>query len=81
MGGCWWLVGGRLRDQSTEEKCMPDAKELGLLNRTIAADLLVALINNGKIKLGATERSDVVVPATAAAYRELLEAIDRKKSA
>ena len=55
-------------------------KELELLNRRVAADLLVVLIDKGLLKpSGASKNETAVVADTVKAYEALLTGIDSVK--
>lgn len=60
---------------------MADTKDIELLNRQIAADLLQTLISNGQIRLSGPLYPEVVVQEVGQAYRDLLAEIEAKRVA
>jgi hypothetical protein len=66
--------------ESIKGKCMQETNEAQALDRRIAADLLVALIAQGRVKPGGASAVDeVVIDATAKAYERLLAGISSAK--
>lgn len=60
---------------------MANTTELDLLNRKIAADLLIALLQQGRVKPGgASSNGDYVIEEVVKTYQALLTGIHSAKS-